>query len=283
MTKIAIALLSLTALLACAAVSSASSSGATVPLEGQVVQMEGVLPLSRAMVKVVNNGGVLTVSSPSFPSGYYVVYRFVSSRGNVVQAFSLMKGNRLQGLGKALPVQVKARGVLDEDVSWKLEREVVAMFSYGKSHMPYSEEILIREAVYGPLAGSLISRGGSGGFYGGHTRWGNGFASNHLKPNLPDKGYGSRPSGGKDSSLSPDKKTGGGTEQAGDEALADSGKEEFSLDSLLKGDVLKAPSPDPKTLRMAKSPDVGAVPEPSSALLGVVGISCLLMMRRRRN
>ena len=136
MTKIVIALLSLAAPLACAALPSGSPSGAATPGEEKVVQMKGVMSLSPAMVKEINEGGALTISSPSFPSGYYTVYRFVSSRGNVVQAFSVLERNQLQALGMALPVQVKAREELDEDVSWKLEREVVAMFSYGRSYMP---------------------------------------------------------------------------------------------------------------------------------------------------
>lgn len=120
MTKIVIALLSLAAPLACAALPSGSPSGAAAPGEEKVVQMKGVMSLSPAMVKEINEGGALTISSPSFPSGYYTVYRFVSSRGNVVQAFSVLERNQLQALGMALPVQVKAREELDEDVSWKL-------------------------------------------------------------------------------------------------------------------------------------------------------------------
>lgn len=164
MTKIVIALLSLAAPLACAALPSGSPSGAAAPGEEKVVQMKGVMSLSPAMVKEINEGGALTISSPSFPSGYYTVYRFVSSRGNVVQAFSVLERNQLQALGMALPVQVKAREELDEDVSWKLEREVVAMFSYGRSYMPHCEEVLVREAVYGPLSGAMVSHGGGGGF-----------------------------------------------------------------------------------------------------------------------
>lgn len=101
MTKIVIALLSLAAPLACAALPSGSPSGAATPGEEKVVQMKGVMSLSPAMVKEINEGGALTISSPSFPSGYYTVYRFVSSRGNVVQAFSVLERNQLQALGMA--------------------------------------------------------------------------------------------------------------------------------------------------------------------------------------
>ncbi|GLV03158.1 hypothetical protein Aksp01_13410 [Akkermansia sp. NBRC 115031] len=233
------------------------------------------------MVKEINEGGALTISSPSFPSGYYTVYRFVSSRGNVVQAFSVLERNQLQALGMALPVQVKAREELDEDVSWKLEREVVAMFSYGRSYMPHCEEVLVREAVYGPLSGAMVSHGGGGGFYGGPPGRGNGFAANQLKPSLPDNEASSKPSDDKETPVSPDRKPDGGTEAAGDEAVADSGKEELSLDSLLTENTVPTSSPDPKTLRLPASLKAEAVPEPSSAMLGMFGIACLLMRRKR--
>ena len=281
MTKIVIALLSLAAPLACAALPSGSPSGAAAPGEEKVVQMKGVMSLSPAMVKEINEGGALTISSPSFPSGYYTVYRFVSSRGNVVQAFSVLERNQLQALGMALPVQVKAREELDEDVSWKLEREVVAMFSYGRSYMPHCEEVLVREAVYGPLSGAMVSHGGGGGFYGGPPGRGNGFAANQLKPSLPDNEASSKPSDDKEKPVSPDTKPDGGTEAAGDEAVADSGKEELSLDSLLTENTVPTSSPDPKTLRLPASLKAEAVPEPSSAMLGMFGIACLLMRRKR--
>ena len=102
MTKIVIALLSLAAPLACAALPSGSPSGAAAPGEEKVVQMKGVMSLSPAMVKEINEGGALTISSPSFPSGYYTVYRFVSSRGNVVQAFSVLERNQLQAQTKVI-------------------------------------------------------------------------------------------------------------------------------------------------------------------------------------
>lgn len=181
----------------------------------------------------------------------------------------------------ALPVQVKAREELDEDVSWKLEREVVAMFSYGRSYMPHCEEVLVREAVYGPLSGAMVSHGGGGGFYGGPPGRGNGFAANQLKPSLPDNEASSKPSDDKDTPVSPDRKPDGGTEAAGDEAVADSGKEELSLDSLLTENTVPTSSPDPKTLRLPASLEAEAVPEPSSAMLGMFGIACLLMRRKR--
>lgn len=285
MTKIAIALLSLTAPLVCAAASSGSGPGAPTPGEELVIKTDAVLPLSPEMVKEVNDGGALTVSSPSFPAGYYIVYRFVSSRGGMVQAFSVMDGKPLQGVGMSMPVQVKARGILDEDVSWKLEREVVAMFSYGKSYMPHSEEVLVREAVYGPLAGSLVSRGGGGGFYGSPPRIGGGFAADHVKPDVPDIGDSSKPSDDKDKAASPDKNPGtspsADPEQGADEAIVDSGEKELSLESLITGDVLEAPSPEAKKLRLASNLKAEPVPEPSSAMLGAFGIACLLMRRKR--
>lgn len=285
MTKIAIVLLSLTAPLVYAAVSSGSSPGAPVPGDEAVIKMDAILPLSREMVKKVNDGGALTVSSPSFPSGYYIVYRFVSSRGEMVQAFSVVDGKPLRGVGMALPVQVKARGVLNEDVSWKLEREITAMFSYGKSYMPHSEEILAREAVYGPLTGSLVSRGGGGGFYGGPSRIGGGFAADHIKPDVPDSGGSFKPSDDQDNPSAPDKNPGTGPsadpEQGEDDAIVDSGEKELSLESMLTGDVLGAPSPEAKKLHLANNLEVAPVPEPSSAMLGAFGIACLLMRRKR--
>ena len=103
MTKIVIALLSFAAPLACAALPSGSPSGAATPGEEKVVQMKGVMSLSPAMVKEINEGGALTISSPSFPSGYYTVYRFVSSRGNVVQAFPCWRGTSSRPLGWLFP------------------------------------------------------------------------------------------------------------------------------------------------------------------------------------
>lgn len=285
MTKVAITLLSLTAPLLYGAVSPGSGPGAPAPGEELVIKMDAVLPLSREMVKEVNDGGALTVSSPSFPSGYYIVYRFVSSRGDVVHAFSVVGGKPLQGVGMAMPVQVKARGVLDEDVAWKLEREVAAMFSYGKSYMPHSEEVLAREAVYGPLAGSLVSRGGGGGLYGGPPRGGGGFAADHVKPGVPDSGGGSKPSDDEDKPSSPDENPVTGpsadSEQGGDDAIVDSGQKELSFDSLIAGDALEAPSPEAKKLRLANNLKAEPVPEPSSAMLGAFGIACLLMRRKR--
>ena len=285
MTKIAIALLSLTAPLVYAAVPAGSSPGAPVPGDEAVIKMDAVLPLSREMVKAVNDGGVLTVSSPAFSSGYYIVYRFVSSRGDVVQAFSVVDGKPLQGVGMALPVQVKARGILNEDVSWKLEREIAAMFSYGKSYMPHSEEVMVREAVYGPLSGSLVSRGGGGGFYGGPPRIAGGFAADHVKPEVPDSGVSSKPSDDKGKPSVPDKNPGAGPsadpEQDENDAIVDSGEKELSLESLITGDALEAPSLEPKKLRLANNLKAEPVPEPSSAMLGAFGIACLLMRRRR--
>lgn len=285
MTKIAIALLSLTAPLVYAAVPPGSSPGAPVPGDEAVIKMDAVLPLSREMVKAVNDGGALTVSSPAFSSGYYIVYRFVSSRGDVVQAFSVVDGKPLQGVGMALPVQVKARGILNEDVSWELEREIAAMFSYGKSYMPHSEEVMVREAVYGPLSGSLVSRGGGGGFYGGPPRIAGGFAADHVKPEVPDSGVSFKPSDDKGKPSVPDKNPGAGPsadpEQDENDAIVDSGEKELSLESLITGDTLEAPFLEPKKLRLANNLKAEPVPEPSSAMLGAFGIACLLMRRRR--
>lgn len=285
MTKIAIALLSLTAPLVYAAVSPGSSPGAPVSGDEAVIKMDAVLPLSCEMVKEVNDGGALTVSSPAFPSGYYIVYRFVSSRGDVVQAFSVVDGKPLQGVGMALPVQVKARGILNDDVSWKLEREIAAMFSYGKSYMPHSEEVMAREAVYGPLAGSLVSRGGGGGFYGGAPRIAGGFAADNVKPAVPDSGGSSKPSDDKDKPSAPDKNPGtdpsADPEQDENDAIVDSGEKELSLESLITGDAPEAPPLEAKKLRLENNLKAEPVPEPSSAMLGAFGIACLLMRRKR--
>ena len=147
--------------------------------------------------------------------------------------------------------------------------------------MPHCEEVLVREAVYGPLSGAMVSHGGGGGFYGGPPGRGNGFAANQLKPSLPDNEASSKPSDDKETPVSPDRKPDGGTEAAGDEAVADSGKEELSLDSLLTENTVPTSSPDPKTLRLPASLEAEAVPEPSSAMLGMFGIACLLMRRKR--
>ncbi len=137
------------------------------------------------------------------------------------------------------------------------------MFSYGRSYMPHCEEVLVREAVYGPLRARWFPMAAAEDFTEGLPAGGNGFAANQLKPSLPDNEASSKPSDDKETPVSPDRKP------------------DLSLDSLLTENTVPTSSPDPKTLRLPASLKAEAVPEPSSAMLGMFGIACLLMRRKR--